>query len=445
MPSKCVLILLDGLGDRAYSQLDNRTPLQAAVTPNLDRLAALGCNGLYHAASLGQALPSENAHFAMFGYTPEEFPGRGALEALGAGIPLAQGEVAFLAHLVELAVVDGALQLATDHPRAPGAEIDALVAALSAYPQGDPTIRFVPHRGGSGVLLLNGNQVSPFVTDTNIFTEGRALPEPQPWQEYASDPAAGKSALLLGDYLRWVYNQLDQHPVNQQRRRRGLYPVNGLVTQRGGRLKQVPDFAARNGLRGLSISSGVVYWGLAAFLGMAVRQVEDGKDPGLDLAHRLQLATMALADFDFIHVHTKAPDAAAHAKDPLGKIKVIEALDRGIGATLPSLLADPEVLLVVTSDHSTPSAGPLVHSGEPVPLTFVGGGVRVDGVERFDEVAVAGGALGTVRGGEFINLVINFLDRAKLAGLRDSPHDLAYWPGPCPPLRLTGSAKKEQQ
>ena len=97
---KIVLILLDGLGDRSYPMLGNRTPLQAAWTPNLDRLARLGSNGLFHAASPGQCLPSETAHYLMFGYDLGAFPGRGLLEAVGYGIPFAERDVLALAHLV---------------------------------------------------------------------------------------------------------------------------------------------------------------------------------------------------------------------------------------------------------------------------------------------------------------------------------------------------------
>ena len=81
MPRTCVLLLLDGLGDRACAALDGQTPLQAAHTPWLDTLARRGANGLFHASSLGEPLPSENAHFAIFGYDMSGFPGRGALEA----------------------------------------------------------------------------------------------------------------------------------------------------------------------------------------------------------------------------------------------------------------------------------------------------------------------------------------------------------------------------
>ena len=176
--------------------------------------------------------------------------------------------------------------------------------------------------------------------------------------------------------------------------------------------------------------------GFKPLLGLEVCKVKDTDDPGADLAARLALARQALDDFDFIHVHTKTPDQAAHTKSPWRKLEVIEALDRGIADEIDALLEDPAVLLIVTADHSTPSGGPLIHSGEPVPLTFCGEGVRRDEVRRFNEIAVAAGALGQVRDKELIYLVLNYLDRAKLAGIMDTPVDQPYWPGNYRPFRL---------
>ncbi len=140
--------------------------------------------------------------------------------------------------------------------------------------------------------------------------------------------------------------------------------------------------------------------------------------------------------YDFIHVHTKAPDVAAHTKNPYAKIAAIEALDRGLGKIIDSLLNDKESLIIITSDHSTPSSGKLIHSGEPVPLLIVGEGVRRDSIKSFDEVNCAGGSLGFVHGKEFMYLVLNYLDRAKLTGLMDTPVDQAFWPGETRPFRL---------
>ncbi len=118
------------------------------------------------------------------------------------------------------------------------------------------------------------------------------------------------------------------------------------------------------------MASGLVYHGLSRFIGMDFIKVRDSADPGEDLADRVDEARKALADYDFVHVHTKVPDQAAHTKDPEKKKEGIEALDAGLARSLPAVLDDPDVLVVVTADHSTPSAGPLIHSGETVPLVF---------------------------------------------------------------------------
>jgi 2,3-bisphosphoglycerate-independent phosphoglycerate mutase len=183
------------------------------------------------------------------------------------------------------------------------------------------------------------------------------------------------------------------------------------------------------------VSSGLIYWGLGRFLGMDIHKVSDSSDPGQDLLARLQWVVQHGKAYDFIHVHTKAPDVAAHTKDPVNKVKAIESLDRGLGKIVDELLND-ETVLVVTGDHSTPSSGPLVHSGEPLPMVVNGPGIRQDRVAAFDEISCAAGALGQVRHQEFMYLVLNWLDRAKLQGLMDSPKDKPYWPGQRKPFRL---------
>jgi 2,3-bisphosphoglycerate-independent phosphoglycerate mutase len=105
--TKIILVLLDGVGDRSYPELNNRTPLEAALKPNMDRLAAIGGNGLYHASSLGECLPSENAHFFLFGYEREKFPGRGLIEAVGYGVPFNDDDVLCLAHFSKIRLKDG--------------------------------------------------------------------------------------------------------------------------------------------------------------------------------------------------------------------------------------------------------------------------------------------------------------------------------------------------
>jgi len=425
---KCVLIILDGLGDRSYPAFDYQTPLQAAHTPALDRMAALGANGLYHAAQLGMALPSENAHFALFGYDQADFPGRGALEALGAGVRLSAKDVALLVHFSSVEVVRGRLFLKRDTPPATAAEIGELLPLVSHFSYDDIDITFHPTKGLFGVLVMRG-EVSPFITDTNPMRDCVPVMELMPWETHAGNTAAVRTAKALKSYLIHSHEILNAHPINRTRCEANLPPLNGLVTQRAGRLKKIPSFSRRFGLKGLSIASGVVFEGLSAYLGMDFMRVSDSNDPEYDLAERLSMAKAALADHDFIHVHTKAPDEAAHTKNPPAKKQVIEALDRALSREIDGLLNRPDILTVVTSDHSTPSSGPLVHSGETVPLVMCGEGLRRDAIVRFDEVSSAGGALGIVRNTELMSLILNHLDRIKLMGIMDTDVDQAFWPG----------------
>ncbi len=432
---KCVLILLDGLGDRAYAELDHRTPLEAARTPALDALAAEGANGLYHAAEPGLALPSETAHFAMFGYGTAEFPGRGALEALGAGIPLRPEDVAVLGHFSSVAEKQGRLLLGDTAVPCAGEEEKALFSAVSAFEHKGIMVRFHQTGGRFGIITLHG-EVAPFITDSDPILEGQPLSEIKPWSDHGRNPLAVDTAAALKAYLVWAYHRLREHPVNLARKKRDLPLINAVVTQRAGQLKSVPFFRERYGLSGVSVASGGVYRGLCAYLGLDFREVPDTGDPRADMAARLAVARELLGRYEFIHVHTKTPDQAGHTKDVSAKRRVIEQLDLGIGETLGPLRDDPNVMLILTADHSTPSAGPLVHSGEPVPLTFHGTGVRRDRVAKFNEIDAAAGLLGHIRGRELMYMVLNHLDRVKLRGLMDTPVDQCYWPGDYEPFRL---------
>jgi 2,3-bisphosphoglycerate-independent phosphoglycerate mutase len=416
-------MILDGIGDRSYKELDYQTPLEAAHTPVLDSLAARGANGLYHPAHLGQALTGENAHFAMFGYDSSEFPGRGALEALGLGIAIRTEDVAVMARFADTEEKDGSLVLKKSVASFSEKETEEFIRAIESYETDGVKFRFHRIEGLTGVLVMSGH-VSPHITDTDPITAGHFLSELKPWQAYARDPAALNTAKALKKYLLWAYTRLKGRPVN------------ALVTQRAGQIRLVPFFRERYGLCGISIASGNIYRGICTYVGMDFRAMPDSDYPGKDMSDRLNTARQLLDTYDFIHVHTKAPDVAAHAKDPIAKKNVIEALDAGIGEAIAPILDDPEVLIIITADHSTPSSGPLIHSGEPVPLTFCGKGVRRDLVKKFDEISVAGGALGCVRGKELIYLILNHLNRAKLCGLMDTPGNQAYWPGDYEPFRL---------
>lgn len=433
MPKRrCILIILDGLGDHGHASLGGRTPLMAACTPNLDQLAALGMNGLYHASWQGLALPSEMAHFLMFGYELADFPGRGYLEALGAGIPLDLKDVALLGRIFTVQERDHQLFLAVEDPKVDTATCLALQREIQHFQAAGVEVEFVPTIGIQGLVRLRGD-VSPDITDSNPIQEGRPLLQVLPVAGRETHPAALRTCQALNAYLPWSYRVLSQHPLNRQRQARGLPPLNAVGLQRAGRYKAIPSFADKWGLRPLALATGTLYRGLSQYLGMTLLPVKDSQHPEADLRQRLLLAREQ-QDYDFIYIHTKAPDGAAHTKNPHHKKRVIELLDRAFAYALNAIVPDPNLLLVITADHSTNSAGAMIHSGETVPLTMLGAFTRRDAVSRFDEVSVAAGALNLVRGAELMYLILNFLDRGKLAGLRDAPVDQPYTPGPATPL-----------
>lgn len=442
MPKTCVLILLDGLGDRAHSLLNNRTPLQAAETPFLDKMATMGSTGLFHAGKLGQPLPSENAHFAMFGSPKNEFPGRGPLEALGADLELGENDVAILAHFTSvLTTLEKQFVLKYDRICGTPEEVDALYDAVESYEQDDITIKLHKTGGMFSVLTMHGD-VSPHITDSNPMINGRFISAIHPLMSHADDPKAIRTAKVLSDYVSWAYHRLSKVDQNQLRVKQTLPPVNGLVTQRAGMLCDRVSLRDRYGLHAMSIASGHMYKGMAKFLGMDYHPVRDTRDVEKDIAERIDVAAAHVNQYEFIHVHTKAPDKAAHTKSPKGKVAAIEALDRGLAASVEPLLDNEDVLVVVTADHSTPSAGPLIHSGEPVPVMFIGEGVRRDNVTQFDEISTASGCLSCLRGDEMMHMILNYMNRARLAGIHDSPHAQEFWPGDYDPFIVAPSKEK---
>lgn len=413
MKKKCLLLLLDGLGDRSYKILGNKTPLQKAFTPNLDKLAELGSNGLYHATYVGQPLPSEAAHLVMFGFEPDVYPGRGPLESLGHDFSISKYDTAMLARFVELKRCGRTFKVINRWPDLPEDILAYFRGKISQY---DPD-NLIYHRTEKtfGNMIFR-SKFSSNITDTDPILEGLDLYKCQPRFEFENDKNAIETADYLNKFTRWCVQNL----TYKNR-------IFSIATQRTGKLKQRFSFEETTGMKGLSISSGKIYKGIAQYAGMDYFPVIDTDDCGKDYAERIETAIDKSANYDFIHVHTKVPDKAAHKKNPVLKMKLIEELDRGIGTVMDKLV-DPKFLVVVTADHSTPSSGEMLHSGEPVPIIFCGEEVRRDKVRSYDEINAAQGCMGLLRGKEFMGMILNYLDRARLFGFRETVQEVNFWP-----------------
>jgi len=429
-----VLVILDGLGDRPLAELDGATPAEAAATPVLDALARRGASGLHLPFGWGRATTSEWAHWSLLGYEGLPFCGRAVLEALGAGLEVPMGSPTLHAALRSATERDGRLWVTGRTAPADADDAAALLASLAPATVDGIALRLEPLGGGEAILALTGAG-SAEVTDTDPF-----FADLHPWMRPlplagASDPAeARRTATALETHLRRCRAVLVDHPVNAGRRRRGLPTLDVLTTKWAGRRGPLPAFEARTGLRGASVASTPLYAGLARLLAMAAEVVPHRRDSGKDMAARIDAARRRIAAGDtLVHVHTKATDEAGHSKRPRAKLEVLEAIDPGLAGLLDLC---GEAVVAVTGDHATPSAGGLLHSGDPTPLVVAGPTVRPDAVTRFGEAPAAAGAYGRLRAADLLPLLAGHANRPALLGHRPSPWTGAALPDrpePMPP------------
>ena len=411
-----VVILLDGLGDRAYDALDGRTGNEAADTPNLDRLAASGSCGLLYAIGPGRAPSSEVAHWSLLGYRPDEFPGRAVFEALGRGQDVSDEHVFAYAALRPAEQRDGGWWL-TGRPdsgrdaeeaerlveRCDGIEVDGLTFSLTHVWRGEAVLRI---SGGADER----------VTDSDAFFRAwYPVLRPQ-----AVVPEAERTARACEEWTREVMRRLEGERFN-------------VITLKWfGRPRQVPSFLERHGITGTFAADSAFLRGLGRALGLEPLDAPETDDPVGDLRGRVQLVRERLDAGDtFVFVHQKTTDAAGHTKDPQVKRETIELLD----AALDSLPTD-RAIVCVTGDHATPASPEVIHSGDPVPLLVAGPGVRADSVDRFGELDCAAGILGQLRGPDLMPVLLNAADRPLFLGSRPTPFDGADgYPALLEPLR----------
>ncbi|UCD71119.1 MAG: 2,3-bisphosphoglycerate-independent phosphoglycerate mutase [Syntrophobacterales bacterium] len=417
-----VFLILDGLSDRPQRALGWKTPLEAAETPNLDRLASLGSNGLLDPLAPGIPMGSETAHFLIFGYPLEDFPGRAVIEAMGRNIPMEPGDVLCLGSFTTV-VPDGRRlirkQLAYEHPESIDEKaVVALSEDISAFKHEGISLELRYTGRGEGILFLRGS-VGPHFTDSDPFEDGRPILKVQPLEGPGKDLAQRASEAING-YLLWAYEILRDHPVNRDRAK----PINFLVTKWSGRFPETPPlpFSAKYGLKGVAIENGPLYVGLARFLGLEPVEIPPEKDVTRDMDQKVKYALDSFErGYDFAYIHTKAPDVEGHKGEPLLKAKALEAIDRSLDPLMRRVRRDSNFLLVVTGDHGTPSSGSMLHSGDSIPILFAGINVLKDDVSRFNERDTAKGGMGRLRGLDIMNIILNLTDKANLYGVRHSP------------------------
>lgn len=415
-PKQIFYVILDGLGDDPVEAFGGKTPLEAAATPHLDRLARDGRNGYVTTVGEGIAPESDIAVLSILGYDPHEHhTGRGPLEAVGAGIDVRDGDLAYRVNFATVdedgegwSIVDRRVgrDLSSEEAQALAQEVQDKVTLDGA------TFDFRATIGHRGVLVLRANDghLSAEVenSDPAYGREGalgvaketfvnRVVPV-TPIDGHHGDPAAVLAADLTNRWLRESYEVLRASEVNAKRAADGKLPGNFILTRDGGdHLPKLTPFKEKFGPQMGCFVEMPVELGIARLTEMGVVEAPSGIGQREQYEAWASLALEAIEGFDGLYIHIKGPDVPAHDGDHEAKLANIELIDAVFFGALLDDLDLKRSVVAVTADHST-SCARRAHTDGPVPLLISGGSVSPDGVQTFGETAARDGAIGHLLG-----------------------------------------------
>ncbi|MHA1199163.1 MAG: 2,3-bisphosphoglycerate-independent phosphoglycerate mutase [Candidatus Heimdallarchaeaceae archaeon] len=400
---KLLFIVIDGLGDRPIKELDDKTPLEYAHTPNMDKFASMGMNGLLHVIAPGVTPGSDTAHLALFGVDPYEYyTGRGPFEAAGIGLEVKQGDIAFRTNFATInsediitdrragRIREGTKELAKLFENM---EIDGIQILLEAGTE---------HRAA---LILRGDGLSDQVSENDPHVEGK---EPLEFQSLDDSPEAQKTARVLTSFVMKAKTLLSNAELNKNRESQGLLPANYLLIRGAGKVPKVPNFEEEYCLESACVAGGGLYKGVGRMLGMHI--IEDPRLTGgttTDLSAKFDVALEALQTYDFVFTHVKGADNFSHDGNPVEKMKFIEKVDKEIYRFLPENFKK-DLAVMITGDHSSPCSFK-DHSADPVPVVIYSPDCRIDKVEKFGESYAVEGNLGHLLGKHLMGVALNEL------------------------------------
>lgn len=408
MVKRVVLLVCDGLGDRPIKELGDKTPLEAANTPNLDRLAHESVCGMVFTLGRGRVPGSDVAHLEIFGYPIEQYyAGRGPIEVAGIGMKLKGGDVALRGNF---GTVDKDWNI-KDRRAGRINNVGPLAEAIDGIEIDGVKFIVHPGTGHRAGVIMRGEGLSDKIIDADPHAPGEPV---RTVTATADSTEAKRTAEVLNKFLKKSHEVLSGLAYNKQREKEGELPGNMLLVRGAGQHLDAPDFLKRYGLKSCAIAGGGLYKGVGSFLGMDVVNVPGATGlPNTDIKAKFNTALEKLNEYDFVFVHVKAADSLGEDGNAPGKTEFIERIDEAAKILIDGLPED--VLFVATADHTTPCEMK-AHAADPVPIMFYGNNVRVDQVSAYSERACAQGGMGFMLGREIMPQVMNYLGRLHLEG-----------------------------
>ena len=395
---KHIVILGDGMADEPIEALGGLTPMQAADTPYMDKLASLGRNGRLQTVPEGFHPGSEVANMAVLGYNmPKVYEGRGVLEAASIGVELQPGDLAMRCNLI---CVEGDILKNHSSGHISTEEADELIKFLNKE-LGNERIIFYTGVSYRHLLVIKGGDKRLDCTpphDVPLRPFRPLLIKPEVAE-------ANDTAVLLNNLILKSQEILPNHPVNKHRIAIGKDPANSIWPWSPGYRPAMETMQQMYGFKkGAVISAVDLIRGIGVYAGLEVLTVEGAT--GLydtNYEGKAQAALEALKTNDFVYLHIEASDEAGHEGDVDLKIKTIENLDKRAVKIIYEALQtwDEPVAIAILPDHPTPCAI-RTHTSEPIPFIIYKPGQTPDSVQRYDEFAAREGSYGELKENEFM-------------------------------------------
>lgn len=358
---KYILVLGDGMADEPIEELGNRTPLEYAKTPVMDKLAAKSVIGMAKTIPDGMKPGSDTANLAVLGYDPEKYyTGRSPLEALSIGVPMEDTDIAIRCNIVTLTQDEAPYEEQTiiDHSSSEISTEDAAVLLEAVKKElEDRQYQFWLGTSYRHCTIWKKGRVVELTPPHDILGKriGQYLPQEK----------------RLREMMEKSYDILNHHPLNEERAKKGLNKANSLWFWGAGTKPVLDSFEGKFGKKGAMISAVDLLKGIAVGAGMTNIEVE-GADGTLETNYegKADAAVKAVTEdgFDFVYIHIEAPDEMGHQGSVERKIKAIENIDAGILSRVTEKMdaSGEDYRLLVLPDHPTPIST-RTHSSSPVP------------------------------------------------------------------------------